>query len=152
MQQKYRGWESRASHTSTAWGRATVCLWCWAFTAKALLISSWQNKTKPSTPPCRVPSAPEEPSPQAGMAQPLCDHSPGWPGHAACAPQVALRLWRGQAMLSLAGQVSSLPLVAGMFLYFKCAARLEEKISNFKTGGACCGGFWWAASARGCLW
>lgn len=41
----------------------------------------------------------------------------------------ALRLWRVQTMLSLTGQVSSLPLVAG-FLYFICAAKLEKKKKN----------------------
>lgn len=47
-------------------------------------------------------------------------------------------------MLSLAGQVSSLLLVAGLFLYFICAAKLEEKISSFKIeimAGACGAGF-----------
>lgn len=49
-----------------------------------------------------------------------------------------------QAALSLAGQVSSLLLVAGLFLYFVCAAELEKKISNFKIeimAGACGAGF-----------
>lgn len=35
-------------------------------------------------------------------------------------------------MLSLAGQVSSLPLVAELFLCFTCAAKLEKKVSSFK--------------------
>lgn len=58
-----------------------------------------------------------------------------------------------QAALSLAGQVSSLLLVAGLFLYFVCAAELEKKTSSFKIeimAGACGAGFCQAASAR-CL-
>lgn len=76
--------------------------------------------------------APGGPPPYAGRAQPLCAGIPGRPGHTTlCHPGGAMGLWRVPAVLSLVGRVSSLLLVAGLFLYFLCAAKLEKKNLQF---------------------
>lgn len=137
MQQKYRGCESCASHTSTALGQSQSLSAVWhsqPVTPKRCLYP--QSETKPNAPPCQGffflwgwrflswgvlvwgVGVPEGPSPEAGMAQPLCEDVPRWPGHAALCPTSGHWDWRVQALLSLPGQVSSLLLVAGLFLCF----------------------------------